>query len=194
MKPPQQKELFGIQSGSQKEKFLDMGSKRVSLNFTPEKAIFLLIGLFLLLILTFCLGIERGKKVSQKSSQQIKTKQIKTSKDVDKKHKATPAKKTEKEISISPKIEPLGEMELKKDPKPPVKIYTIQLATYKKEKYANQELKKLQRYNARIEKQGKLWVIYAGRFESKLKAKTTLGKIKKEGRYKDAFIIRKISQ
>ncbi len=161
----QQKELFDSQSSFQKRRFLNIG-KKMLLEFSGEKTIFLFIGLFLLLVLTFCLGIERGKRI--KPIRSVELKEIKVKSVVD-----LPAE-SPKDTSIS-------------------FLYTIQLATYKSQKYANQELKELQGYDPRVERQGNLWVIYAGKFESKKEANAVLKKINKKNRYKDP-LVRKIPQ
>lgn len=166
-----QKELFDSQSPFQKRRFLNIGKKTL-LEFSGEKTIFLFIGLFFLLVLTFCLGIERGKRIKPIRSVELQGsggshyKEIKVRSVVD-----LPAE-SPKDTSIS-------------------FLYTIQLATYKSQKYANQELKELQGHNARVERQGNLWVIYAGKFESKKEAQGVLKKINKENRYKDP-LVRKI--
>jgi len=168
---PQQKELFDNQSSFQKRRFLGMGRKTL-LEFSGEKTIFLFIGLFFLLVLTFCLGIERGKKI--KPIQRVELAQglgshYEEIKEETKPSPATSSAKSSKDTSTA-------------------FLYTIQLATYKSQKYANQELKKLQGYDPRIVEQGNLWIIYAGRFKSKKEATAALKEINKKNRYKDPFV------
>lgn len=171
---PQQKELFDSQSSFQKRSFLNIGKKTL-LEFSGEKTIFLFIGLFFLLVLTFCLGIERGKRIKPIRSVELKEIKVKSAESPKDASRRPTGEKDKKETSVSSFL------------------YTIQLATYKSQKYANQELKELQGYDPRIEKQGNLWVIYAGKFESKKEATAVLKKINKENRYKDP-LVRKISQ
>jgi len=156
---PRQKELFDKQKAFLSKRSLKIGGENSSLQ-SPEKILFLLIGIFLLLILTFCLGIEKGKRVFQGYVESKKStgRNIKTI------------------VVESPK------QDLK------TAVYTIQLATYKKQKYANQELNKLKEHNAWVERQGNMWVIYSGKFKTQKEAKEVLAKIKKQNRYKDAFL------
>lgn len=127
--------------------------------------------LFLVLVLIFCLGIEKGKKSVRKIA-----------------YKTEPTKNFETKPNKNIELK-----EIKVKATPFLKVYTIQLATYKSEKYANQELKKLQGYDAWIKKRGAFWVLYAGKFKSQKEAQGILKKINRENRYKDV-LLKKISQ
>ncbi|RKY39341.1 MAG: hypothetical protein DRP75_02460 [Candidatus Omnitrophota bacterium] len=167
-----QRELFDIQRFKRDKSFWAESEKR-------EKLIFLFIVLFLTSILLFCLGIERGKRITSgnlpPSVSEVRVKQReKVSKQEVKEEKKSkggyPEKREHKGIQKKRFF------------------YTVQLASYKTRKYAERELKRLQDYGGYLERQGRLWVLYAGRFESLQEARQMLQKINRKNRYPDALI------
>jgi len=71
-------------------------------------------------------------------------------------------------------------------------IYTIQIASYLKEKYAKLAAQKFQKqgYHTIVMPKGKYIILCIGSFSSKEKALNSLKKIKKDKNYRDSFIRR----
>jgi cell division protein FtsN len=125
-----------------------------------EKTLLVIIGIVLTSIISFSLGIEKGKSLSMSSSipieqvQQIKARE-----------------------------------ETVKEPETPEKEdYIIQLASYKTKTYAEREAELLRKKGLAplILNKGNYTVLYVGNFPSRKTAQSKLAELKK--RYKDCYI------
>ena len=167
-----QKELFEefTQPVRLRKKILGPGAgKRIyNIRLSNEQLIFIFIGLVILLVICFSLGVERGKRIAIARREPAKEKVV-----VEKKTE-TP---TEEKISKEPVIV-----------KEVSSAYVIQVAAYKDNKQAEKEKELLEKrgYAAEIAKSGKYYIVYVAGFANTKKAETAAKKLK--NRYKDCFI------
>lgn len=132
-----------------------------------EKTVLLLIGFIVTAIVAFCLGVEKGRAVSAQRPLSPVAQAI-----------------TKQETPIQIK-NPLPEQA------PPEK-YTIQVASYKSARYAQEQaqLLKKQGLNTAIIAKGAYTVLYVGNFSNQEQAREFLSEMKKQKRYADAKIRR----
>lgn len=171
--------LFGFQKDRGKENI------RPKIIFPLDTLILLLVVIILLLVLSFSLGVERGRKFAFNkliSDQKELAESIDSKKDllvekisgqkeeVGSSQDAVPDKKTEVETQ---------------------KLYRIQVASFHKENTAYQEAKRLEKegYPVLVAKKGKYVVIYVGSFDNEKEAKENLKLLRKK--YGDC-ILRKL--
>lgn len=177
--------LFGIESDKR------YGKKRPTLILPLDTLILLGIVVFLLLILSFSLGVEKGRKTAyrnlEKEKQLLKESQFQTA-DVKNSPKQTAVETKDSEVQKTEK-EPKQTI-IEKEESWDDNKYLIQVATYLTEKTAKQEAEKLQNkgYPVVITKKGKFVVIFVGGFKDKEKAKENMKSLKEK--YKDCFIRR----
>ncbi len=167
-----QKELFEefTQPVRLRKKILGPGAgKRIyNIRLSNEQLIFIFIGLVILLVICFSLGVERGKRIVIARREPAKEKVV-----VEKKAE-TPI---EEKISKEPVI-------VKEVSSP----YVIQVAAYKDNKQAEKEKELLEKrgYVAEIAKSGKYYIVYVAGFANRKKAESIAKKLKH--RYKDCFV------
>lgn len=132
---------------------------RVNINLSYEKAIFSLIGLILIMVIMFSLGVEKGKNLSRQIVALRQQKQLPVT--------------TQQTVSA---------------PQPIQKPYTIQVASLIQEDSAQKELIKLKSlgFEAFVVKGEKHYVVYVGAFSTKEEAQALLTKLKPT--YKDCYI------
>lgn len=138
-----------------------------------EKTILIIIGFMITGIVSFSLGVEKGKKITMlKSNSSLDT-------------------ATQKQISPSPEI-PTAQQVLTTQPEVTTqpKNYTIQIATYQTKTYAQKEAETLKRKGlvALVLSKGEYTVVCVGSFSNRDAAKSLLPELKK--RYRDCFIRR----
>lgn len=133
--------------------------QKINIIVSQEKLIFFAMAIIILFIIIFSLGIERGKKIE--AARYFK--------------EAKYAQKTvEHEVVAAISVEQ--------------KIFTVQVAAFKKLPQANKEVKKLKEKNDNvfIEKRGDYNIVYVGKFKNKQEALKKQNKLKTK--YKDCFI------
>lgn len=163
-----QKELFGeFQEPEKKLKFFKnknrfLPNRMLILQFSAEKLTFLLIGTVLLIILTFCLGVERGKRIASGAAKAPETMQVKAPVQA----KAPTEKKS-------------GSTE---------KIHTIRIATYINKTSAENITAKIKKegFPAYIVKSGNFFLICVGDYNTRQDAEAALSTLKKN--YQDSYI------
>jgi len=161
------------------------GSNRHMISLPSDMLILGGVALVLLLILSFSLGVERGKKIASVIPI-AKEKNIERLEDT---IKASPEKLVEeqkKDVVQSSTTPSKKEIKASEE-----KIgYKIQVATFYKENTASKAAKSLQKqgYPASVVKKGKFVVIYVGDFDNKAKAKQILQSLRKQ--YKDCILRR----
>jgi len=168
--PPGQKELFEEYDYSSKwPRFFKkrrFPQKQFMFSLTYEKATLSLVIAVVLLVISFCLGIERGKKIIRAvyPSQQEEPVVQK------------PAEKLP---------EPVNNVKLEKKPK---LLYTIQVATYVKRASAEHEARRLEKrgFPTYVVESGKYYLLRAGAYETKRGAENA--KLKLKAKYKDCFV------
>ena len=167
----EQLELFKKQQfGSDESKISQKGPNFFEFIKDHEKALLLVIILFISSLISFSLGVERGKRM------------VKVAKNTQIKEIAQKA--PEKEDKIEP------EKPKVKKKKSDISQYTVQVATFKTETYAQKEAKKLQRngLDAIVIPRGKYVIVCVGNFPAKEEATTSLNKLKET--YQDCFVRR----
>ena len=136
-----------------------------------EKAISIIIVFFIASLISFSLGVEKGKRFA--------TSQIQPKEDQLQPIKSEPRR--------PPKQEPPAKrLEEKKD----ISEYTVQVATFKTKIYAQKEAERLEKkgIEALIVPSGNYVCVCVGRFTEKQAANTTLNRLKES--YRDCFIRR----
>lgn len=171
-----QLELFS-QSKSPSDLKMRLSNHLFSFIQNYEKGILLFVCFIITVIVSFSLGVEKGKKVAQLSiSNQIKVNETRSLIRTDK-EQVQPA--IEKQESIQPpKV------------KEYIENYTIQLATYQTKTYAQKEAEVLRKKGLLpliLSKSG-YTVLCVGNFSNKETAKSLLSELKV--RYRDCFIRR----
>lgn len=159
-----------------------------SLTLSLENLIVVSIFFVMMVILSFTLGVERGKHVEAASPQTSPL--LSAAKDlVFKKQAALPAVKTisDSENSQSAAIE---EARIIKPTEILKNGYTIQVASFKKDEYAKKEAQLLIKkgYNIFIVPKGGYSILCVGKFPQKERAQSLLGELKLK--YKDSIVRR----
>ncbi len=190
-----QSELF-VDLHSEKKKsfhFPTFAGRFLHLKVAYEDIVFGLLGLMLVVLASFCLGIERGKQLDDKSSAQVS---------LFRPLAARPAV-SEPAADLSEGIIAAADVQMRRPapviPAPAVAqapaarqsgrgIYAIQLASYAGNQSAQSEVQRLQRkgVQALVVKQSKYFELRAVGFESRIDAEKALLMLKKI--YRDAFI------
>jgi cell division septation protein DedD len=174
------------------------------LTLSPENMIVAVIVLLMIFVLFFSLGVERGKRYSAVvAPQKIITGQNKTS-DI-----MPPQLQTAQQTSVTPvkqapvNVVPAGKQVLTPnvvpkpsdaplvEPKSTEGSFTIQVASYKFEKRAQEEadlLKKLG-HQATVMLKGSYYIVCVGSFEEKMLAQRFTSQLK--GRYRD-YLVRRL--
>lgn len=171
-KEEKQKELFS-EYENEKESFFgfikkkDTIGQKMAIIVSREKLIFLTIGLILFAILTFSLGVERGKRIKEKIAADLQEDQL--------------AEQTQQQKEEAIKEE--ATVELKKEGN-----FTIQVVSYKQKELAQKEIEILKRKysDVFIVQNGQYYEICVGNFSNKQEAKQIVNDLNK--RYKDCFI------
>ncbi|HEC69375.1 MAG TPA: SPOR domain-containing protein [Candidatus Omnitrophica bacterium] len=159
--------------------FQEPKKERKRITFSVDKLYIFSILLVLSLVISFSLGVERGKAIRLKNSPVKEDKNVGIIKKDIKIHKPQlPQENKSLKIKEAPK-EDIKEKEI---------FYSIQLATYTKKEIAEAEAKKLKRkgLNPLLLKKGKYLVLCVGKFRTKEEAKNLLANLKK--RYTDCFL------
>lgn len=173
-----QLELF-----SQTKDYTDLKPQKVSNSFLAyiwnyEKTILLIISLIITGIVSFSLGVEKGKRLSL-----LKNSRLDMALKTEPSDKSMPKKQDQ--VSTIKKEEPV------KEPEPLVKQgYIIQLASYKTKTYAQKEVELLKKrgLSPLVLSKGSYAVLCVGNFSNKETAQSLLSELRK--RYKDCYIRR----
>ncbi len=178
MEKPSQLELFNIQQyqlGGFKDK--EYRPKFFGFIRLHEKAISIIIVFFIISLISFSLGVEKGKRLANitKRGRGLLIEQTQPEKD-----QAEPEKSEAGQILLA------GALENKEG----VSKYTIQVATFKTMAYAQKEAERLEKngIKAWIVPRGKFVSVCVGNFSGKQEAGVTLNQLKKK--YQDCFIRR----
>ncbi len=150
-------------------------AQKINIIVSQEKLIFFAIAIVILFIIIFSLGVERGKKIEA-------TRYFKKAKYTQQTAEHEVKSENEKELKKIVTAIPVEQ-----------KIFTVQVAAFKKLPQANEEVKKLKEKNDNvfIEKRGDYNIVYVGKFKNKQEALNKQNKLKIK--YKDCFI-RKINK
>lgn len=156
--------LFHVSGDEEKELF----EKRCIIKLPLDTLILIGTIILVLVIVSFSLGIVRGRKTAYIHHKRVE--------------------KKEKTDKVTHENTLLEKRTIEKDKKE--KAYIVQVACFVKEKTAHQEKKHLQKsgFPALITKKGKYLVVSVGEFETKQEAEKTKSILKK--RYNDCFIRR----
>ena len=157
--------------GNQLSLFQEPKKERRRITFSIDKLYIFSVLFILSLVVSFSLGVERGKTIRLKNS----------------------VVKKDIEINKSPQLPPENKsLKIKEAPEEDIKekevFYSIQLATYTKKEIAEAEAEKLKRkgLNPLLLKKGRYLVLCVGKFKTKEEAKNLLANLKK--RYADCFL------
>ena len=193
-----QPELFGDLPPEQKPKhfqFANFPGRFLRLRVAYEDAVFTVLGLVLVVLAGFCLGVERGKRLGPQP-EVMSMAGVATAQNLSVAGPsnaaapavpaAVPARKTIPVIpaAVSPVPAPAVA-------EPPTGGgFAIQLATYMGPQAAQEEVRRLAKkgVQAQVLKQGKYLELRAGGYRSKQEAKSALSGLRKQ--YPDAFLKR----
>jgi len=142
-----------------------------------EKTILIIIGLVITSIISFSLGVEKGKKVS------ILRNNFQVNRDLSPKSMMAPENQAQ---SLPTKKEEV----IKEIPLLEKQNYVIQLASYKARSSAQREMELLKKkgLSASVLPKGSYIVLYVGKFSNRENAQNVLPELKK--RYRDCYIRR----
>ncbi len=134
----------------------------------------------ILLIVSFSLGVERGKRMVARSSEPIPQESLRQ---LDLADQQLPPESETKAQDPQP-AEETAEIEIAKDQQK----YKIQVASFHKENTAREEAKSLKQsgYPVFIAKKGKYIAIYVGEFDNELEAKSNFQDLRKK--YNDCIL------
>ncbi|MFA6078479.1 MAG: SPOR domain-containing protein [Candidatus Omnitrophota bacterium] len=176
-----QKELFEFDNRKRAfpkfDKMIPKGDFAIILNL--EKTVFVSIGIIMLLVVIYALGVERGKTVSRKIARPA----------------AAPVRQpipVKQQAVAAPVITP-APVALVTKPAPavvaadPSKPYTIVAATFTRKEWADQEAERLKRsgFEAFATPSEPYFIVCIGAFVNKDAAKPVLNKVRRS--YKDAY-------
>jgi cell division protein FtsN len=162
------------------------GPNRHRISLPVDMLILVSVALVLLLILSFSLGVERGKRLTSNMAvikesdvalDDILTDRLAQEEGVEQKQVI----EKPKEAVTDKKAEERKEEKIR---------YKIQVASFYKENIANKAAEDLQKqgYQAFVDKKGKFMVVYVGNFEDETKAKQALQALRKQ--FKDCILRR----
>jgi cell division septation protein DedD len=194
-----QKELFELEAPKKrpKNRFSQLFQKTdFMIGLSAEKLVFVSIGIVLLLVVFFALGVERGKTITVRTAQ-IST--VSTQAPVQRPAAVVPAQQApqvktagaaanvaskEKVMVPAAKPAPVSAQSLPDKSKP----YTIVAASFSKEVFANQEVVSLRAngLEAFVIKSDPYYLACVGAFANKDGAKITLNKVRQM--HKDAYV------
>lgn len=140
-----------------------------------EKTISIIIVFFISSLISFSLGVEKGKRFATNKTQPRKI-------------KAQPKKSIPTDKSPAANFEEKEENRLEK--KNDAYEYTVQVATFKTEAYAKKEAERLEKQGVKalIVPRGDFVFVCVGKFTQKQEADPTLNQLRK--RYQDCFVRR----
>jgi len=168
-------------------------SRRSMLSYVRgyEKFIVFILSCMVLSLVSFSLGVEKGKRLAVKTAQTslIVNTQIQSGQVAPRELKlpASPVSNT----AIKPNNYSTDTVVTKLDAKPQHSgRYTIQVASFKTSSLAQKESKELEKkgFSTIVSSKGKYVILCVGNFAGREEAKTTLSQLKK--RYEDCFIRR----
>ena len=147
-------------------------------NLNIENFIVLSVIFLMVIIFSFSLGVERGKKITNTSGSQFVQAEEKES--------------SEKKFELEPKVVQVKDQSHKQEASPEKYLftYTIQVASFKKEAYVKEEAKRLKSkgYETIIIPKGKWIILCVGKFEDKKEAEVLRKELRKK--YGDCIIRR----
>jgi len=175
-----QKELFEEFSKPAKKPFFFKSNNRYLQDnvfvwqVSPEKIVFLTIGVILLAVITFCLGVERGKQLRDRFQPPSSTGQA----------VGTGSSENSYRVGTSP----VGVSE--SVPTALQKKYTIMVASYIKKDDAQKDAVRLKKagFPVYVTPSGRFFVIKVGDFNDRQQADAALSALKKNYGYKDIYI------
>ncbi len=188
-----QPEFFPDLPTDQKPKrfpFANFPGSFLRLRVATEDAVFMLLGLVLVVLAGFCFGVERGKQVGPQL-QLVSEAGVATAREsvtIPQAVRVEAPAQPRKPIPVIPAAVPVAPR-----PAPDVSFpaggeFAIQLATYAGPEMAQQEVRRLAKKGVRVQviKQGKYLELRAVGYRSKQEAKTALAGLRKM--YPDAFL------
>jgi len=161
-----------------------------------EDAVFVLLGLVLVVLAGFCFGVERGKHLGPQS-ETLQTVGVATAREnvpsaVSVRTEELTARSSgpRKAVPVIPAAVPVAVPEAVSAASSPAGEFAIQLATYVGQGAAQEEVRRLAKKGVRAQvlKQGKYLELRAVGYRSKPEAKTALAELR--GLYPDAFLKR----
>ncbi|MFH1063234.1 MAG: SPOR domain-containing protein [Candidatus Omnitrophota bacterium] len=192
-----QPELFCKTKKEQKQNLLNKNifcsHYKSAISVSLDTLIVIIIGVMMVNLTAFVLGIEKGKLIAAKN-EQTKTIVLEPVGNAavpskQKKKLIVPAViEPEKNIEINTEINTIEEKQIVKNIEHPADGYIIQLVTYSSDSNANSEVDRLnaQGLQGHVLKSGEYYIVYSGMYNSKIKANEKVTSFKQ--RYKDCFV------
>ncbi len=179
-----QKELFEFDNRKRSfpkfDKMIPKGD--FALILTLEKTVFVSIGIIMLLVIIYALGVERGKVITRKIARPaVKVAMVRAPVVIEK--VAIPVRQP-----VVAATSPVPVVETAQDPSRP---YTIVAATFTRKEWAENEVERLKRsgFDAFASPSEPYFIVCIGAFANKDVAKPLLNKVRRS--YKDAYIRRR---
>lgn len=191
---PSQGELFSDLSGvSKKIKRTKLSLGKVALNLSYENIIILSIGLIMLLIVCYSLGVERGKYIIQAKAKNTAQRQTEGLEQSRQELPEEQKQEEQKMPTIKPQQPKRKKLRIKAAQTPaaveaPVSLPYIQVATFRTDKYAKAEIERLNNkgYQVFLRSRGKFKVVCVGGYSNKEEAFRSLKALRKI--YSDCFL------
>lgn len=170
-----QVEFFGDLSGmakKPKKKRFILG--KIALTLSYENLMILAIGLIMMFIVCYSLGVEKGRQLVKINTEVIETEQLKI--------EETPKSKAPQPLQKRPRVRVA---QTQGQPKPPA---YIQVATFRTDKYAKKEMRRLKNkgYQSFLVLRGGFREVCVGGYRDKDQAREALQELKKM--YADCFL------
>jgi hypothetical protein len=154
---------------------------RVAITLTMERLVFIAIGFLMLIVVVYALGVESGKRITDKISSETRISLVKPTRVLaDTKAAARPA--APNIVPRLPAASPRGER------REAGKAYTIHAASFSRRDYALEAMNRLKvaGFDAFLTQSGNIYRLYAGSYQSSGGAEKDLSKMRRM--YKDAYI------
>jgi len=176
----QQLELFS-QTENQNQKKTQISHLFLKFIWAWEKTILIIIGLIITGIISFSLGVEKGKRITRLGTDSRLDIALKRQKP-----QALLATAAAKQISSVPQAQPIT----KEEPQDYLAKYTIQVASFSNKTSAQREVEVLKKrgLSSIVLPKGKFTIVCVGNFSQRQEAESLLPKLKKQ--YQDCLIRR----
>ena len=191
-----QPELFCKVNKKQKRNLLNKNifcsHYKSAISVSPDTVIVIIIGVLMVNLSTFVLGIEKGKSIARNSDDKNIVVQPLGNAVVPMKQKRSldvPAVTIEQKVQgKKTKIKTIEQKQIVNNVGNSASEYIIQLVTYSSDSSAHKEVSRLNDIglNGHVLKSGVYYIVYAGTYNSKMIAKKKLAMFKE--RYKDCFV------
>ena len=184
-----QLELFSQSKDYSERKNLTRNSRFLTFIWNYEKTILIIIGIVITGIISFSLGVDKGRRLSSSNNNSRFDFALKSGEPKIREASAPKGRQLQ-DNPLRPVTAPAGSIEEEPKVKEYIAVYTIQLASYRTKTSAQKEAETLKKKGLPplILSKGGYAVLCVGSFSNREAAQSTLSELKK--RYQDCYIRR----